>query len=426
MVLSYRVTNQNEKNEQRWEPIIKKVRRSEQMISIGIDVSKRKSTVAIISVMGEILQTPFDIDHSQNGIQNLLQLIKDYPKEQVKFIMEATGIYHLGLVNELQKQGYFVHVANPLLIKKYFDAEIRKGKTDRKDALKLSRYGTEKWWLLQEHSKVDQIYQDLQFLSREYNSFMASKIKLKVQLSNLIERTFPGLEKILKGHYFELLLDFYELYPCASMVREVSEKKFLNQFIKMAIKKGHRKGAQIAQKVYRLAHECVTFEPSQKVAALSVKHCVSLLRSTEQATDSIITQMDELAKELPEYEIVKKMKGVGDKLAPRLIAEIGDVRRFKNSKSLIAYAGIDAPPYQSGQFEGTNRHISKRGSRSLRKCGYEVMMAVKSSKPKEDNAVYEDMLKKEAEGKNKKLVKIAGLNKFLRIYYARVIEVYRA
>ena len=393
------------------------------MISIEINVSKRKSTVAIINVMGEILHTPFDIDHSQNEIQNLLRLIKDYPKEQVRFIMGETGIYHLGLVNELQKQGYFVHVANPLLIKKYFDAEIRKGKTDRKDALKLSRYGTEKWWLLQEHSKADQIYQDLQFLSREYNSFMANKIKLKVQLSNLIERSFPGLEKILK---FGLLLDFYELYPCASAVREVSKKRFLNHFIRMAIKKGHRKGAQIAQKVYRLAHECVTFEPSHKVGALSVKHCVSLLRSTEQATDSIITQMDELAKELPEYEIVKRMKGVGDKLAPRLIAEIGDVRRFENSKSLIVYAGIDAPPYQSGQFEGTNRHISKRGSRSLRKCGYEVMMAIKSSKPKEDNAVYEYMLKKEAEGKNKKLVKIAGLNKFLRIYYARVMEVYQA
>ena len=395
------------------------------MISIGIDVSKRKSTVAIINVMGEILQTPFDIEHSQIGLQKLWDLIKDYPKDQVKFIMEATGIYHLGLLNELQKQGYFVHVANPLLIKKYFDAEIRKGKTDRKDALKLSRYGTEKWWLLKEHSKTDQIYLDLQFLSREYNSFLATKVKLKVQLSNLIERTFPGLEKILKGHYFELLLDFYELYPCASLVREMSEKKFSTKFIKMATKKGHRKGAQIAQSIYRLAHERVTFEPNDKVAALSVKHCVTLLRSTEEATTAIITQMNELAKKLPEYEVVKKMKGVGDKIAPRLIAEIGDVRRFKNAKSLIAYAGIDAPPYQSGQFEGTNRHISKRGSRSLRKCGYEVMMALKSSKPKEDNAVYEYMLQKEAEGKNKKLVKIAGLNKFLRIYYARVMELYQ-
>ena len=124
------------------------------MISIGIDVSKRKSTVAMMNVMGEILQLPFEVEHSQNGVKELLDLIKDYRKDQVRFIMEATGIYHVGLLNELQKQGYFVHVANPLLIKKYFDAEIRKGKTDRKDALKLSRYGTEKWWILQEHSKA--------------------------------------------------------------------------------------------------------------------------------------------------------------------------------------------------------------------------------------------------------------------------------
>ena len=120
------------------------------------------------------------------------------------------------------------------------------------------------------------------------------------------------------------------------------------------------------------------------------------------------------------------MKGDGDKLAPRLITEIGDVRRFKDSKSLIAYAGIDAPPYQSGQFEGTKRHLSKQGSRSLRKCGDEVMMAIKSANSTEDNAVYEYMLKKEAAGKNKKLVKIARLNKFLRIYEARVMEFYQS
>ena len=56
---------------------------------------------------------------------------------------------------------------------------------------------------------------------------------------------------------------------------------------------------------------------------------------------------------------------------------------------------------------------------------YEVMMALKSSKPKEDNAVYEYMLQKEAEGKNKKLVKIAGLIKFLRIYHYLSLELYQ-
>lgn len=52
-------------------------------------------------------------------------------------------------------------------------------------------------------------------------------------------------------------------------------------------------------------------------------------------------------------------------------------------------------------------------------------MALKSSKPTEDYALYGYMLKKEAEDKNKKLIKIAKLNKFLKIYYARVMGLYQ-
>lgn len=118
------------------------------------------------------------------------------------------------------------------------------------------------------------------------------------------------------------------------------------------------------------------------------------------------------------------MKGVGERLSVLLIAEIGDVRRFHNGSALVAYAGLDAPPYQSGTFTGTNRHISKRGSPQLRKLSFEVMMALKLKPPKEDSAVYDFMLKKEAEGKPKMVAKVAAMNKFLRIYYARVLEVY--
>jgi transposase len=118
------------------------------------------------------------------------------------------------------------------------------------------------------------------------------------------------------------------------------------------------------------------------------------------------------------------MSGVGDVLAPRIIAEIGDVRRFHSASALIAYAGIDAPPYQSGSFYGSNRKISKRGSASLRKTGYEIMQALKIVQPQNDNAVYQYLIKKESEGKPLKVAKIAALNKFLRIYYSRVKEVY--
>lgn len=71
-------------------------------------------------------------------------------------------------------------------------------------------YGTENWFKLVEQSKVEETYHNLPFLSREYNQLMATKIKLKAQLSNLIERTFSGLEKIFKTNDFNLLLAFYE------------------------------------------------------------------------------------------------------------------------------------------------------------------------------------------------------------------------
>jgi transposase len=134
--------------------------------------------------------------------------------------------------------------------------------------------------------------------------------------------------------------------------------------------------------------------------------------------------MQEIAISLREYPVVRSMNGVGDRLAPRLIGEIGDVTRFHSGSALIAFAGIDAPPFQSGQFNGTNRRISKRGAPGLRKAGYEVMKCLKSNKLTED-AVYNYIIKKENEGKAKKVVKIVGLNKFLRIYYARVKEVYQ-
>ena len=58
--------------------------------------------------------------------------------------------------------------------------------------------------------------------------------------------------------------------------------------------------------------------------------------------------------------LVNSMTGVGKKTRARLIAEIGDINRFNSANSIVAYAGIDTPPYQSGSFYATERHITKR------------------------------------------------------------------
>ena len=89
------------------------------------------------------------------------------------------------------------------------------------------------------------------------------------------------------------------------------------------------------------------------------------------------------------------MGGVGDTLALRLIADIGDVRKYHSAKAIIASAGIDPPPYESGQFIGSDRHITKRGSAAIRKTGFEVMQSLTSHSEPTDNAVFQYIRKKE-------------------------------
>ena len=394
--------------------------------SIGIDVSMGKSTIAIISTDGEVISEPFEIEHTKSGFNLILEKIKNIPKDNVKFVMESTGNYCKSILKIIIDNGYFVTVENPLTIKKYCDINIRKVKTDKKDALKIACYGSERWHKLIEYTPSGEIYSELRFLSRQYDEQMTLKVMKKIHLSGLIEVTFPGLKKIFNGDsVYMLMLDVYKKYYHPSLVLSKSKSSFIKDVEKISKKTGHRVGTRVAEEMYSLASECIPSSPCNESTQLAISNCVLLLQNLEEITNNIIAKMNKLARNLPEFEIVSNMSGVGNKIRSRLIAEIGDVRRFKNSNCLIAYAGIDVPPFQSGQFIATNRRITKRGNKHLRKVGYEVMKSLKTVKPAKDNAVYLFILKKENEGKGSITAKIAGLNKFLRIYYARVMEVYK-
>ena len=159
--------------------------------------------------------------------------------------------------------------------------------------------------------------------------------------------------------------------------------------------------------------------PKTDTAKLLVEQAVSLLRVTSTALASLKQEMQSLAALLPEYPVVMKMFGVGPALGPQLMAEIGDVRRFHSKKALVAFAGIDAPPYQSGQMDVYSRSISKRGSSSLRRTLFLVMGIYLQNAPA-DEPIYQFMDRKRSEGKPYKVYMMASANKFLRIYYATV------
>ena len=392
---------------------------------VGIDVSKGKSTVAILSIAGEVIEEPFEIKHDIEGLNFLEEKLKDILKKDLKIVMEETGTYHLPVLGYLLDKGYFVVAENALKIKKYLDRWLRKAKTDKKDSYKLAEYTCDNWYKLNKVRENDEAYDNLRFLSRQYINNINVQVKQKNNFSNLCDLLFPGYYQMLDENNFILGLEIFKKYYHPEIVTNKKQSQFVEEIDKLAKKLGHKgAGITLANKIYLLAQKTISPRPNNEYAQLSAISCADALILTIKTTTTIITEMDKLARELPEYDVISEIPGCGKKLTSRVIAEIGDVRRFKNAGSIMAYAGLDAPPYQSGQFEATNRHISKRGNKYLRKTGYEVMKSIKSS-CRSDNEIKSFIIKKENEGKLKKVAKIAGLNKFLIMYYGIVKKEYK-
>ena len=397
------------------------------MIAVGIDVSKSKSTVAILDSYGTVLATPFNMAHTQPEMNALVSRLKELG-EPVTVLLEYTGHYHYPVLKKLQEEGFPVCVVNPYQMKKYGDVEIHKAKTDKKDALRIATYALEKSYKLVPYSFMEQKYEDLKFLSRQYDQRITFVAKLKVQLINLLDQTMPGITKFLalksRNPEKSALMLFIKRYKSFDEIQRMGKTRFLSTYATLMKKTTDRYAPQKGLAIYELARDSITTRGEDPYIWSAQDQCVDLLATAQNAADEIITQMQNIAETIPEYKVLRAMNGVGDRLGPVILAEIGDIRRFHSAKALNSFAGNDAPPYQSGQFESRNRHISKRGSSALRKACFEVMQALKLTKP-QDDPVYQFILKKEQEGKPYNVAKMAGVNKFLRIYYARAMELYR-
>ena len=394
------------------------------MIAVGIDVSKTKSAAAILNQDGTVHTKPFEFHHTQSEMTSIIKFIKDQ-NQPVTILMENTGHYHYPVLKAFQDAGLPVCLINPYQMKKYGDTELRKTKTDKKDALRIAKYALEKNYSLVPYASMDQKYEDLRFLSRQYQQRMSTLTTNKIFLINLLDETMPGVTRFLslnsRDPETSIAMLFIKRYKSYDRIRKMGKTRFLESYDKLVRKSRNRRAYGFGLAIYELAANSITTRGENVFTLAAQDQCCDLVAEAQKAADATILQMRLIAETLPEYAVLRSMAGVGDRLGPLILAEIGDIRRFHSGKALNAYAGNDAPPYQSGTFESHNRHISKRGNAALRKYCFEVMQALKLTRP-QDDPVLQFMLKKEQEGKPPKVAKMAGVNKFLRIYYARAME----
>jgi transposase len=368
----------------------------------------------------EVIAEPFEVSHTDAGLRKLACFLEKLPGE-TRIVMEYTGSYWQPIAKVLHDAGLFVSAVNALLIYKYGNNSIQKGKTDKLDAVKIANYCLDRWTNLERYTPAGQIRQALKTCRRQYGQY----IKLKVNLISLLDGTFHSLNTLFKsaprdtdGH--EKWIDFAEKFWHRECVCGSSEKLFTNQYRKWCAKAGYRFSEEKAVSIYTHTASQVDTLPMTDAVKCLVTLAVAQLNKIIETVSVIQHEMLNLASQLPEYPVVMRMFGVGPVLDPQLMAEIGDMRRFHRKQSLVAFAGVDAPPCQSGTFESKSRHISKCGSPRLRKTLFQVMSALIQHAPADD-PVFQLLDRKRQEGKHYYVYMTAAANKFLRIYYGTVM-----
>jgi transposase len=393
--------------------------------AVGIDVSMHESTFVGLRRPEEVVLCSRLVPHTTEALKSIAAEILALPGATVAFC-ECTGVYHEPVVKALREAGVAIVPLNPLLVHKFGGDTLRKVETDKADARKIALYGLTWGWKFTPSVADEPTREMLKLVSRQYAFFTKQKTAQRNHLHALSERVFPGVQGLFTSQDRDdglvKWVDFLDEFPHAECVSKLSLAKFTEHYKKWC--KKHRYYAVNGDGIYAHAKSCVPSLSWNSDTKLLVQTAIAQVNQVAGTAAVYQKRMVELAKSLPEYEIVDSLYGCGDSTGPQLMAEIGDVRRFsanKGYKSLVAFAGLAPGDSQSGTFDAASVPIEKRGSTYLRRALFCAVQTYLLQSP-EDEPVYKMLDRKRSEGKVYLVFMTAAMNKFLRIYYARVME----
>lgn len=385
-------------------------------ICISLDVSKGTSFYQGYKGLNAPITKPKKIEHNLEGFKELLNLkerIKKEHNEDCIVIFESTGIYHKSLQTYLDENDFKYTIISPLLSAKVRKSDIRGTKTDAKDCASIAKV----YYLkeLRIYSKTDKRYDELKEKSRYYDFLVEEMKRWKIEFRRLLDIVYPGLDKIFENLYIEYTQELLLEYSHPEIIRH-KRLDTIAKFIEKHTCHSTSFSLKQAKIIKEYAENCASGCRKDSNIVTQFNIVLHTLNSQIRHLDSVLEEIKEIAKKLPNFESIKSIPGIADNLASRLLAEIGDINRFNNASQLVAYAGIDPAIYQSGQISGLHLKISKKGNKKLRSLLYlAVSCMIKTNR---DTVIVDFYKKKKASGMKPKAALVASMNKTLRIIYS--------
>lgn len=387
---------------------------------VSIDVSKGKSDYQAFKNLNVKYTGSRSIKHTKEGFDEIVNLVREMEKKletEVCVVYEATGVYHRVLKKVLEDNNIKQFIINPLLsAKTRKNDSLRCPKTDKLDPKSIAK--TYYSHSLHNSHKQETIYHELRELSRYYEDILVHIRKDKVAFRAQLDIVFPGYDTLYDDLYGPVALAVIEKYPHPEML----QKKKINTVSKVIQNKTcHRQAVSDTMADRAIEYSKTIYSGCDKddIEVLILQRFIKKLKEDMAEAERTIGEMIKLAQELPDFSIIKSIPGIGDNLAARIIAELGDMTRFKKRSELVAFAGLDPRISESGQNDGDHMHITKKGNKRLR-CLLYLAVTCSIRLKRDDNSIKDFYIKKKQQSNPmcSKAAKTACASKLVRIIYS--------
>ena len=384
---------------------------------VSIDVSKGKSDYQAFKDLNVKYTGSRSIKHTKEGFDEIVNLVREMEKKletEVCVVYEATGVYHRVLKKVLEDNNIKQFIINPLLsAKTRKNDSLRCPKTDKLDPKSIAK--TYYSHSLHNSHKQETIYHELRELSRYYEDILVHIRKDKVSFRAQLDIVFPGYDTLFDDLYGPVALAVIEKYPHPEML----QKKKINTVSKVIQSKTcHRQAVSDAMADKAIEYSKTIYSGCDKddIEVLILQRLIKKLKDDMAEAERTIGEMIKLAQELPDFSIIKSIPGIGDNLAARIIAELGDMTRFKKKNELVAFAGLDPRISESGKNDGDHMHITKKGNKRLR-CLLYLAVTCSIRLKRDDNSIKDFYIKKKQQSNPmcSKAAKTACASKLVRI-----------
>ena len=387
---------------------------------VSIDVSKGKSDYQAFKNLNVKYTGSRSIKHTKEGFDEIVNLVREMEKKleaEVCVVYEATGVYHRVLKKVLEDNNIKQFIINPLLsAKTRKNDSLRSPKTDKLDPKSIAK--TYYSHSLHNSHKQETIYHELRELSRYYEDILVHIRKDKVAFRAQLDIVFPGYDTLFDDLYGPVALAVIEKYPHPEML----QKKKINTVSKVIQSKTcHRQAVSdtMADKAIEYSKTIYSGCDKDDIEVLILQRFIKKLKEDMAEAERTIGEMIKLAQELPDFSIIKSIPGIGDNLAARIIAELGDMTKFKKKNELVAFAGLDPRISESGKNDGDHMHITKKGNKRLR-CLLYLAVTCSIRLKRDDNSIKDFYIKKKQQSNPmcSKAAKTACASKLVRIIYS--------